>query len=92
MNTIVMNQTSGVTAYRGFVTLSESLGLAANYTYAALVQAVERDANVAVQGAALHALGVFLLGAPFARLPADLLPRSVQVGNSLPWSPLNDLT
>ncbi len=64
---------------RGFITLSLSLGLMAAALHAVLLRSLSAESDPAVVLSTLRALGTLLLGAPYHRLPPQLLPRCVQV-------------
>ncbi len=69
---------------RGFITLSLSLGLMAVALHSAVLRAIQGEGDASVLLCALRALGMLLLGAPYHRLPPQLLPRCVQVRAALP--------
>lgn len=70
---------------RGFITLSQSLGLMATALHAALLQSLAAEGDPGVLLCALRALGMLLLAAPYHRLPQQLLPRCVQVRWGSPY-------
>ncbi|KAL4421841.1 hypothetical protein ABPG77_001323 [Micractinium sp. CCAP 211/92] len=63
---------------RGFITLSASLGQMLVSLHQALLHSVEREQDALVLAATLRALGTLLLGAPYHRLPPQLLPLCVR--------------
>lgn len=69
---------------RGFITLSQSLGLMATALHAALLQSLAAEGDPGVLLCTLRALGMLLLAAPYHRLPQQLLPRCVQVRRGSP--------
>lgn len=66
------------TPCRGFITLSASLGQTLVALHRALLHSVQSERDALVLAAALRALGTLLLGAPYHRLPPQLLPLCVQ--------------
>lgn len=65
-------------ASRGFITLSASLGQMLVALHRALLHSVQSEHDPLVLSATLRALGTLLLGAPYHRLPPQLLPLCVQ--------------
>lgn len=63
---------------RGFITLSASLGQMLVALHRALLHSVQSEHDPLVLSATLRALGTLLLGAPYHRLPPQLLPLCVQ--------------
>ncbi|PRW60946.1 Wee1 kinase [Chlorella sorokiniana] len=63
---------------RGFITLSASLGQMLVALHSALLHSTQSERDPLVLAATLRALGTLLLGAPYHRLPPQLLPRCVQ--------------
>lgn len=64
---------------RGFITLSASLGQMLVSLHQAVLHSVEREQDTLVLAATLRVLGTLLLGAPYHRLPPQLLPLCVRV-------------
>ena len=64
---------------RGFTTLSSSLGRAVVATHQGLLQAGMKETIPAVAQVTLRALCVLMVGAPYERLPASLLPDTIEV-------------
>lgn len=62
---------------RGFITLSASLGQMLVALHRALLHSIQQEHDPMVLAAALRALGTLLLGAPYHRLPPQLLPLCV---------------
>lgn len=67
---------------RGFTTLSATLGQLVVTTHHGLFEAIEQEAYLPAVASSLRALAVLATAAPYARLPADLLPRVIQAGPS----------
>lgn len=63
---------------RGFTTLSASLGQTLVSLHQALLHSMEHERDALVLAATLRALGTLLLGAPYHRLPPQLLPLCVR--------------
>ena len=68
---------------RGFTTLSSSLGQAVVATHQGLIQAALSEAVPAVTQVTLRALCVLMAGSPYERLPALLLPHSIEVSGAV---------
>ena len=66
-------------ACRGFTTLSTTLGRMLLSLHDGLLQALASEQHAAAAGALLQALQALLRGAPYHRLPEDLLPRTLEV-------------
>jgi len=73
----VAPQTQKQAPLRGFVPLSTTLGIVVVGTHAALLRALTFEEDSAVVVAILRALGTALVGTPYSRLPASLLPNCV---------------
>ena len=66
-------------ACRGFTTLSTTLGRMLLSLHDGLLQALASEQHAAAAGALLQALQALLRGAPYHRLPGDLLPCTLEV-------------
>ena len=66
-------------ACRGFTTLSTTLGRMILSLHDGLLQALASEQHAAAASALLQALQALLRGAPYHRLPQDLLPRTLEV-------------
>lgn len=63
---------------RGFITLSTSLGQMLVALHRALLHSIQHEPDPLVLASTLRALGTLLLGAPYHRLPPQLLPLCVR--------------
>ena len=65
--------------YRGFTTLSSTLGHLVIALHDGLLHAISSEAHMAALVNMLKTLGTLMLSAAYGRLPTDLLPRCIEV-------------
>ena len=72
------NPKTGAVVRANFASLSSTLGDIARATHEALTRAVRAEPALSCVPAACKALGAFHDAAPFARLPRDMIPKSME--------------